>query len=78
VPARADVTQPGREEAKVVTERGSESWVGARTSPPLVISSPFWGVYAVTAERVFAAAVTRYLKSVYAAVVADIGDFPRQ
>jgi hypothetical protein len=29
-------------------------------------------------RKVFVAAVTRYLKSVYAAVVADFGDFPRR
>jgi len=35
------------------------------------------GVFAVTAEG-FAAAVTRYLKPVYAAEPADIEDFPRR
>ena len=39
---------------------------------------PVLGCLRRNRRRLFAAAVTRYLKSVYAAVVADTGDFPRR
>ena len=39
---------------------------------------PVLGCLRRNRRRVFAAAVTRYLKAVYGAVVADIGDFPRR
>lgn len=39
---------------------------------------PVLGCLRRNRRRLFAAAVTRYLKSVYTAVVADIGDFPRR
>ena len=44
--------------------------------PPYL--KPVLGCLRRNRRRLFAAAVTRYLKSVYAAVVADTGDFPRR
>lgn len=51
-------------------------WLTRTKYPPYL--KPVLGCLRRNRRRVFGAAVTRYLKSVYAAVVPDIGDFPRR